>query len=161
MWSTRKIFSGIYKYKIKPEKRFEKDVPDWPGFDRWAETKYSKIAWAAVYAAIYILFAPSPWFYLLLPLEILTGPVQGAIINWYAHKYGYKNFKLNNTSTNLIPVDFLMLGEAYHNDHHKNPSGINFGVKWYEIDPVYYAILLFNKLGIIKLSSKAVVFEEG
>jgi stearoyl-CoA desaturase (delta-9 desaturase) len=85
-----------------------------------------------------------------LPFTILIGPVHGAIINWYAHKFGYKNFTLDNTSRNLFPVDILMLGESYHNDHHHNPSNINFGVRWFEIDPVYYVILLFQKLGIVQ-----------
>jgi stearoyl-CoA desaturase (delta-9 desaturase) len=31
----------------------------------------------------------------------------------------------------------LMLGESYHNNHRKNPSGINFGKRWHELDPVY------------------------
>jgi len=45
-----------------------------------------------------------------------------------------------------------MLGEAYHNNHHKFPSSINFGVKRNEIDPIYFIILLFNRLGIIRLN---------
>ncbi len=45
-----------------------------------------------------------------------------------------------------------MLGEAYHNNHHKFPSSINFGVKKNEIDPIYFIILLFNRLGIIRLN---------
>ena len=53
------------------------------------------------------------------------------------------------------PVDVLMLGESYHNDHHHNPSSINFGVRWFEIDPVYYVILLFEKLGIVKRTVSA------
>ena len=59
---------------------------------------------------------------------------------------------MNNTSKNLFYIDVLMLGEAYHNNHHKFPSSINFGVKKNEIDPIYFVILLFNKLGIIRLS---------
>lgn len=84
------------------------------------------------------------------------GPVHGAIINWFAHKYGYTNFKLNNTSKNLLPVDFLMLGESYHNNHHKYASSINFGVRWFEIDPVYVVIRLFSFLGIVKLKKRPV-----
>jgi stearoyl-CoA desaturase (delta-9 desaturase) len=45
-----------------------------------------------------------------------------------------------------------MLGEAYHNNHHKFPSSINFGVKRNEIDPIYFVILLFNRLGVIRLN---------
>ncbi len=54
-----------------------------------------------------------------------------------------------------------MLGESYHNNHHKRPSAINFGVRWHEIDPVYPVILLLNKLGVIRIPKLApVVMEE-
>jgi stearoyl-CoA desaturase (delta-9 desaturase) len=62
---------------------------------------------------------------------------------------------VKNASKNLLVVDFLMLGESYHNNHHKRPSAINFGFKWHEIDPVYPIILLFNKIGIIKVPKVA------
>jgi len=101
---------------------------------------------------IYYSLAPSLWWFLLLPLTIFMNPLHGVVINWFAHKYGYTNHKMNNTSKNLMPVDVFMLGEGYHNDHHHHPSNANFGSKWYEIDPVYYVILLFHKLGIIRLN---------
>jgi fatty-acid desaturase len=46
-----------------------------------------------------------------------------------------------------------MLGESYHNDHHEHPSKANFGERWFEIDPVYYIILLLNKLHIVRLKT--------
>ncbi|HZG26327.1 MAG TPA: acyl-CoA desaturase, partial [Chitinophagaceae bacterium] len=70
---------------------------------------------------------------------------------WFAHKYQYVNFKLTNTAKNLFPVDFLMMGEAYHNNHHKFPSRVNFGFRWHEIDPTYPVILFLKWLGIIKI----------
>ena len=82
------------------------------------------------------------------------GPIHGAIINWFAHKYGSTRYKVNNTSKNFIPVDILMLGENYHNNHHKFPSSANFGIKWYEFDPIYFIMLVFDFLGIIKIRNK-------
>lgn len=58
---------------------------------------------------------------------------------------------MNDTSTNIVPVDLVMLAEAYHNNHHKYPARPNFGIKWYEIDPVYPFIKLFHWMRIIKL----------
>ena len=78
-------------------------------------------------------------------------PVHGAIINWFAHKYGYKNFDQKNTSENFLHFDFLMLGESYHNNHHKLGGRANFGVKWHEFDPTYPVILLLDLTHVIKL----------
>ena len=152
MWHTKNIYTDIFNKKIQPEKQFLKNLPDWPAFERIANSTLSKIIWVFVYTAFYILFAPSAWWFLLLPVTITMGPVHGVIINWFAHKYGYINFKQKNTSRNLFPVDLIMLGEGYHNDHHQHPSNVNFGVRWFEIDLVYYIILLFQKLHIICLN---------
>ena len=149
MWQTYKWYAGIYNETIKVDVKFSKNVPDWRSFDRIAGSNAMRLVWIAVYIGIYAAFATSPWLWLLLPVQIIISPVHGAVVNWFAHKVGYKNFKMKNTAENLLVVDFLMLGESYHNNHHKHPSSINFGYRWHEIDPIYPVILLFNKLGII------------
>lgn len=60
---------------------------------------------------------------------------------------------MKNTSKNLFRFDFLMMGEGYHNNHHKHASSANFGVKWYEIDLTYLIMILLNTLGIIKIKA--------
>jgi len=152
MWRTKQIYSDISRSVYPVEKQFMKNLPDWPVFDKFADGKLSRLIWLVVYAGIWIAFATSPWQYILLPITMTMGPFHGAVINWFAHKYGYVNFKQSNTSKNLMPVDIFMMGEGYHNDHHQRPSSPNFGARWFEIDPVYYVILLFNKLHIIRLT---------
>jgi stearoyl-CoA desaturase (Delta-9 desaturase) len=151
MWRSRQLTVNIFNHKGVIEPRFLRNLPDWPALDRIAHATLSRIIWIGIYVTIYILFAPSAWWFLLLPIHILMVPIQGAIINWFAHKYGSINFEQKNTSTNLLPVDLLMMGEAYHNNHHKNPSGVNFGFRWYELDPTYQIIRLLNKLKIIHI----------
>lgn len=157
MWRTKNIYSGIVNGTIPVEERFTKNLPEWNGFDKWANSMFSKVLWVALYLAFFILFASSFWWFLLLPLVILMGPFHGAIINWFAHKVGYINFKLRNTSHNLLFVDFLMLGESYHNNHHKRPSSINFGKRWHEIDPIYPIILFMRWLGIVRFTKPVTV----
>ncbi|RYD58282.1 MAG: acyl-CoA desaturase [Sphingobacteriales bacterium] len=152
MIKTWRYYSSIYTKTRQIDPRFTKNVPDWPAFDRFAHELPARLIHVAAYVAFYAYFATAWWMYLLLPIHILLSPVHGAIINWFAHKYGYENYKMKNTSENLLHVDFLMLGESYHNNHHKHASSPNFGVKWHELDPVYPFILLFDKLGIIHIT---------
>lgn len=154
MMRTRNIYSGIYAGTIPVEERFTKNLPEWPAFDKWANSTVSRILWVIAYTALFFAYASSPWLFLLLPLVVAMGPLHGAIINWFAHKYGYVNFRLNNTSQNLFSIDVLMLGESYHNNHHKRPSSINFGKRWHEIDPVYYVIRFLSWLRIIKINPR-------
>jgi len=151
MWRTKTIYSNIFYGRVKIEDKWKKDLPEWFSFERFADSWPVRITWALTYIGFYAVFATQWWMYLLLPIHFVMGPVHGAIINWFAHKYGYTNFKVQDTSKNIMPVDIFMLGEGYHNNHHKFGGRPNFGVRWHEIDPVYITIKVFAKLGIIKL----------
>ena len=151
MWRTKVIFNDIFYGRVEIEERFTKEVPKWISFDKFANKWTVRLFWAACYITFYIFFATEWWMFLFLPMHFVIGPLHGVIINWFAHKFGYTNFKVDNTSKNLLPVDFLMLGESYHNNHHKHISRPNFGIRWFEFDPVYPVIRLFDKLRIIQL----------
>ena len=152
MWKTKKVFKGIFTGELQSEERFEKGVPQWMAFDRFASSMVVRVSWVAVYTAFYIAFAEFWWMYLLIPLHVVMGLAHGVIINWFAHKYGYTNFEVSNTSKNLLPIDLLMIGEGYHNNHHHRSTSPNFGFKWYEFDITYFFIKIFNRIGIIQLS---------
>lgn len=153
MWKTRTIYSDIANKVMIVDKRFTEGVPDWQAFDKFARSWYSRLFWGIAYIGVYVAFAPYWWVYLLLPIHFLMSPIHGAIINWFAHKYGYRNFEVKDTSRNFLPVDFLMMGESYHNNHHKNGSSANFGgIRWHEIDPTYQIIKLLNFTGVINIT---------
>jgi stearoyl-CoA desaturase (Delta-9 desaturase) len=157
MWKTKTIYSAIANNRMEVEKRFTEGVPNWKAFDKFARSWPSRIFWGAIYISMYVLFVPPNAWYLwaLLPIQFLMSPVHGAIINWFAHKYGYRNFEVGDTSKNFLPVDFLMMGESYHNNHHKHGSRANFGgIRWHEIDPTYQVIKILDKLNIIQLAKR-------
>jgi stearoyl-CoA desaturase (delta-9 desaturase) len=162
MWKTKTIYSDITNKVMVVEKRFTDGVPQWEAFDKIARSMWGRIAFGALYTLFYIQFAPSAWFFLLLPVHFLMSPIHGAIINWFAHKYGYRNFEVGDTSRNFLPVDFLMMGESYHNNHHKYGSRPNFGgIRWHEIDPTYQVIRLLDFIGVIDVKRrKEVSLEE-
>ena len=148
---TWKIFDAIKSGKMEVEPRFKKDVPHWEGFDNIAYHWTTRLLWCAAYTLFYIHFSTHWWMFILLPVHFFMGPLHGVIINWFGHKLGYINFKVNNTSVNLLPIDLLMMGEGYHNNHHNYPARPNFGTKWFELDPAYPVIVLFKWMRIIKV----------
>lgn len=151
MWKTKIIYSQIATHQLKHDDSFYKNVPHWHLFDNVLTRWHFRIFWIIAYSAFYFYFATSWWLWFLLPIQLIMGPFHGAIINWFAHKYGYTNFDVDDTSKNLLPFDFLMLGESYHNNHHKLGERPNFGIKWHEFDPIYPIILILNSLHIIRL----------
>jgi stearoyl-CoA desaturase (delta-9 desaturase) len=46
-----------------------------------------------------------------------------------------------------------MMGEGYHNNHHKHASSANFGVKWHEVDVTYLIIKVLDFFKIIQLKT--------
>lgn len=155
MWKTKTIYSDITSQKAKVDKRFTEGVPAWHSFDKFARSWVSRVFWGASYFMVYWFYADAWWLWLLLPAQWMLSPIHGAIINWFAHIYGYTNFKVGDTSKNFLPVDFLMMGESYHNNHHKHGSRANFGgVRWHEIDPTYQVIKLLNFIGVIQMAKQ-------
>jgi stearoyl-CoA desaturase (Delta-9 desaturase) len=136
-------------------------VPRLTKFDKVTNNWWIRGAFGAAYLAVYIIFAPHWAWFLLLPIQIALGPIHGIIVNWFNHKVGYINYKLNNDSKNfeikigkfVIPwiFGFIMLGENNHNNHHARPR-VNFAIKWHEWDPIYPVAMLFAKMGIIKIN---------
>jgi stearoyl-CoA desaturase (delta-9 desaturase) len=151
MWKTKNIYNDVLNHRANIEAKFTKGVPYWGFIEKIGDTWAVRIGWGVLYTLVYMEFATAWWMYLLLPIHYLMGPVHGAIINWFAHKFGYVNFKVSDTAKNLLPFDFLMMGESYHNNHHKLGGRANFGVKWHEFDPTYPVIKLLNFIGVIKL----------
>ncbi len=152
MWKTKVIYTALTNKTMKVDPRFTEDIPEWIAFDKIARSWVSRIFWGASYFFVYWFYAEVWWLWLLLPIQWFLAPVHGAIINWCAHVYGYVNFKVGDTSKNFLPFDFLMMGESYHNNHHKFAHRANFGgIRWHEIDPTYLIILLLNKMRIIKI----------
>ena len=71
------------------------------------------------------------------------------LINSACHKWGYKNYKLADNSSNLWWAAILTFGEGWHNNHHQWPKCAKAGDKWWEIDTTYWVIAIGQKLGIV------------
>ncbi len=151
---TRDVYRAVLRGTLTPEPRFEGGYPVWPALDRWAGRWSSSLAWGAAYSAYYWAFATQWWHYLLLPVHFFMGPVHGAIVNWFGHWAGYRNFETKDESRNTLPFDFLTLGELFQNNHHTFGMRPNFAVKRWELDPTWLVIKLMARLGILKLRAE-------
>jgi stearoyl-CoA desaturase (delta-9 desaturase) len=151
MMHTKKIYFDFVSKSVEPEKPFRGNYPVWPLMDKISDMWLVRIAFGVGYFLFYFYFATAWWQYLLLPIHFLMGPIHGAIVNWCGHKYGYSNYDNDDHSKNSLPLDFLMMGELFQNNHHKSPNSLNFAKKWFELDPSYPIILSMNWLGIIKI----------
>ena len=154
MLETRNTYFSIYRGKTFVDEKIKKDLPEWNAFDAIAHNWVTRTAWIIIYTIFYIIFATEWWLFLLLPLTVIMGTLQGAVVNWWAHKFGYVNYAVNNTSKNIVPLDIFFWGESYHNNHHKYPGRADNAHRWFEFDALYKAELLLHKMRIIQLREK-------
>lgn len=143
---------GEYNRLVKsPDgQRSDHYYPTWPLLDRFATTWIHTFLWLSLYIFLYQKIVTAPWQFIFLVIHVLMGPIQGATVNWFGHKLGYRNFELPDQSKNTIPVDFLLMGELYQNNHHQHPMSLNFAKRWFEWDPTYQIILMLKRLRLLK-----------
>lgn len=68
------------------------------------------------------------------------------MFNYFCHQdwAGYQNHKTGEHSQNVLWMFPIILGEHLHNNHHKRPSAGHLKEKWWEVDPTYFWVWLFD-----------------
>lgn len=149
MTNTARIYTEFKNGTRQSSSPYIQNLPTWDTVDRLGNNIGVRLLFCMAYVAVYVLFAPSAWFFLLLPIHFLMGPIHGAFVNWCGHKYGYRNYKTNDKSKNTFPWDILFVGETFQNNHHRYPNRLNFATRWYELDPAYPIIWTMGRLKIL------------
>ncbi|MEO5907765.1 MAG: fatty acid desaturase [Ginsengibacter sp.] len=157
MLHTAQIFRAFVTGKNLPDPQFTKEyIPVWNKLDKIGNHWLTRLAFGGLYLAFYIFFAPNFWWFLLLPIHFLMGPIQGAIVNWFGHKLGYSNFDNGDQSKNTTPFGIIMMGELLQNNHHFEKLDPNFARKWFEFDFTYQIMRGLQLIRIIKLNPKII-----
>ena len=147
--ATRRSFDDLAHRRTEIEPRFAGGYPEWPALDRLGWWAPGQIAWGVAYALVYIVYAPTVWLWLLIPVHVLMALVHGMLVNWCGHRYGYRNHDTRDVSTNVFPVDLLVLGDMMQNNHHKHPMHTSTASRWFEIDVVGLVIRGLARLGVV------------
>ena len=72
---------------------------------------------------------------LIFGIQMIWIPFWAAgVINGIGHYWGYRNFPVEDASTNIVPWGVLIGGEEFHNNHHAYPTSAKLSSAWYEFD---------------------------
>ena len=138
----------------KDYSKYDFDVPRWPLLEKIGDHWITRITFMGLYSLLYVEFATATWQYALLPIHFVMGPLHGSIVNWCGHRYGYTNDrKTKDNSKNTLPIDILMMGELFQNNHHSSPKNIKFSKRWFEIDPGYAITKFLSKIKILRIKN--------
>ncbi|MET0983827.1 MAG: fatty acid desaturase [Steroidobacteraceae bacterium] len=93
---------------------------------------------------------------IMIAIQMLAMPVLAAgVINGFGHSLGYRNYEVENASTNIIPWGVIVGGEELHNNHHAFPSSAKFSVRPWEFDAGWLYVVCLRSLGLAKVKRVA------
>jgi len=100
------------------------------------------------YTAILILFIlmfifiNPVLFYFAWALPAIAIQLSQNNFNYFGHMTGYRNFETKDDSRNNIWLFPILLGEAWHNNHHHDPANYTTTTNFKEVDPLAWVIKL-------------------
>jgi stearoyl-CoA desaturase (Delta-9 desaturase) len=98
------------------------------------------------------------WGLVVFAIQMVWIPFWAAgVINGMGHYWGYRNYPVEDASTNLFPIGILIGGEEFHNNHHARPTSAKLSSAWYEFDIGWMYIRLLETLGLARVSRIAPV----
>ena len=148
--------SELYRIEAKNQETLQRYGYGTP--DDWMErnvyTKHSAKGVALMLIINVILFGPiglTIW-----AVQMMWAPIFAAgIINGVGHYWGYRNFRAEDASTNIVPWGILIGGEELHNNHHAYATSARLSNKWYEFDIGWLYIRILEVLGLAKVKKIA------
>jgi len=156
---NRVLWGGVFLYV---KESFNKETLERYGHgtpDDWIERNiYSNRSYIGVIVllAVYLLvFGVVPGFLVWL-VQIAWIPFWAAgVINGVGHFFGYRNYDVQDASTNIVPWGILIGGEELHNNHHAFASSAKLSSKWYEFDIGWMYIRTLQALGLATVKKVA------
>ena len=79
-------------------------------------------------------------FYFAWAIPAFAIQLSQSNFNYFGHMLGYRNFETKDDSRNNPWLFPILLGEAWHNNHHAKPSNFSTTEKKTEIDPLTWFI---------------------
>jgi stearoyl-CoA desaturase (delta-9 desaturase) len=122
----------------RPDLRTARDLLQ-DSFIVWTHRHY--LGLQVLYISLLLVISPFAVVYAyLVPAAILWQA--GSSVNTIGHLFGYRRFATGDQSRNNVALGFLLWGEGWHNNHHRNPSAKSFSRHWLELDISHILIRL-------------------
>jgi stearoyl-CoA desaturase (delta-9 desaturase) len=158
---ARVLWGGVFLYVRESRdrdvlERYGRGTPD-----DWIETHlYTRCSYCGLIAmglADVVAFGVG-WGLFVYAIQLVWIPFWAAgVINGMGHYWGYRNYPVEDASTNLFPVGVLIGGEEFHNNHHAYPTSAKLSSTWYEFDIGWMYIRLLEMLGLARVGRIAPV----
>lgn len=151
---SKVLWQGAELYRLEASneetlEKYGKGTPDdW--FERNLYRPYNFLGISILVMTQFLLFGPAGLA--IWAVQMIWIPFWAAgVINGIGHYWGYRNFEIPNTATNIVPLGILIGGEELHNNHHAFGSSAKFSNRWWEFDLGWFYIRFFSLLGLARV----------
>jgi stearoyl-CoA desaturase (delta-9 desaturase) len=158
---ARVLWGGVFLYVRESRdremvERYGRGTPN-----DWIETRlYTRCPYCGILimGLAAVLAFGIGWGLFVFAIQMVWIPFWAAgVINGMGHYWGYRNYPVEDASTNLFPIGVLIGGEEFHNNHHAHPTSAKLSSAWYEFDIGWMYIRLLEMLRLAKVSRTAPV----
>jgi stearoyl-CoA desaturase (delta-9 desaturase) len=148
------LFEGAELYRTESRNRETLDKYGRSTPDDWFERKlYSPHSGKGIVLMMVInLVLFGPIGLTIWAVQMIWIPLFAAgVINGIGHYWGYRNFAVEDASTNIVPWGIIIGGEELHNNHHAYGTSAKLSAKWYEFDIGWMYIRIMAMLGLARV----------
>jgi len=145
VWDGTALYRQASKDKTIMEKYGHGTPDDW--IERNLYTRYSGRGIIAMMIIDLLCFGPiglTIWAVQMVWIPFFAA----GIINGVGHWWGYRNYEVADTSTNIVPWGIIIGGEELHNNHHTFGSSAKLSSKWWEFDIGWLYIRTLEIVGL-------------
>jgi stearoyl-CoA desaturase (Delta-9 desaturase) len=155
VWGIKKVlWDGVSLYKAEANNaetlnRYGHGTPDdW--LERHIYTPHNAIGIILMFIINVILFGPigiTIWAVQMAWIPFFAA----GVINGVGHYWGYRNYEVQDASTNIVPWGIIIGGEELHNNHHTFPSSAKLSSKRWEFDIGWLYIRTMEVFGLARV----------
>ncbi|HEX9812110.1 MAG TPA: fatty acid desaturase [Burkholderiales bacterium] len=154
-WGIKKVlWDGVSLYKaearnVETLNRYGHGTPDdW--LERHVYAPRNAHGIALLFVINVVLFGPigiTIWAVQMAWIPLFAA----GVINGIGHYFGYRNYEVQDASTNIVPWGVIIGGEELHNNHHTFPSSAKLSSKRWEFDIGWLYIRTLETIGLARV----------
>jgi stearoyl-CoA desaturase (delta-9 desaturase) len=155
IWGIKKVlWDGVSLYKAEANNaetlnRYGHGTPDdW--LERHIYAPHNAIGIILMFIINVVLFGPIGITIWAVQMEWIPLFAAG-VINGVGHYWGYRNYEVQDASTNIVPWGIIIGGEELHNNHHTFPSSAKLSSKRWEFDIGWLYIRTMEVFGLARV----------
>jgi len=131
--------------KFQPEAEFANDR-----IYHWMEKNWmwQQLPWAILFLGL----GGISWLVWGICMRVMVSIVGHWLIGYFAHNHGARDWHVQGASVQGYNIKFtglITMGECWHNNHHAFPGSAKLGIEKNQMDPGWWVLSIFDKLGLI------------